>query len=131
MFYLQINNILKILQRLLCSSDGKESACNAGEPGLTPGLGRSSGEENGNPLQYSFLENSMDRGPWRAIVCGVAKSQTQLSDYYYDDDNCYYNFSGFTWESKPYTWFQLHKYLLALISNHIIDYLIFWNRKKK
>ena len=128
MFYLQINNSLKILQRLLCSSDGKESACNAEDPGLIPGLGRSSGEGNGNPLQYSCLENSMDRGPWQAIVCGVAKSWTQLSDYYY---YYYYNFSGFTWESKSYTWFQLHKYLLALISNHIIDYLIFWSRKKK
>ena len=44
----------------------KESACNAGDPGLIPGLGRSSGEGNGNPLQYSFLENSMDRGAWKA-----------------------------------------------------------------
>ena len=44
----------------------KESACNAGDPGLISGLGRSSGEGNGNPLQYSFLENSMDRGAWQA-----------------------------------------------------------------
>ena len=43
-------------------SDGKESACSAGDPGLIPGLGRSSGEGNGNPLWYSCLENSMDRG---------------------------------------------------------------------
>jgi len=42
--------------------DGKESACNAGDPGSVPGSGRSPGEENGNPLQYSCLENSMDRG---------------------------------------------------------------------
>ena len=42
-------------------SDGKESACNAGDPGLITGSGRSPGEANGNPLQYSFLENSMDR----------------------------------------------------------------------
>ena len=47
---------------LPCSSDGKESACNAGDLGLIPGLGRSSGEGNGNPLQYSCLENSMGRG---------------------------------------------------------------------
>ena len=119
MFYLQINNSLKILQRLLCSSDGKESACNAGDPGLIPGLGRSSGEGNGNPLQYSCLENSMDRGPWQAIVCGAAKSRTQLSDYYYY--YYFYNFSGFTWESKSYTLFQLQKHLLARISNHIVD----------
>ena len=45
---------------------GKESACSAGEPGLIPGLGRSPGEGNGNPLQYSCLENLMDRGVWRA-----------------------------------------------------------------
>ena len=51
------------------------SACNAGDPGLMPGLGRSLGEGNGNPLQYSYLENPMDRGAWRATVHGVAKSQ--------------------------------------------------------
>ena len=45
-----------------------------------PGSGRSSGEGNGNPLQYSFLENSMDRGAWQATVHRVAKSQTQLND---------------------------------------------------
>ena len=55
-------------------SDGKESACNAGDPGSIPGLGRSSGEGNGNPLQYSCLENSMDRGAWRATVHEVAES---------------------------------------------------------
>ena len=46
-------------------SDGKESACNAGDLGLIPGLGRSPGEGNGNPFQYSCLKNSMDRGAWR------------------------------------------------------------------
>ena len=44
----------------------KESACNAGDPGLIPGLGRSSGEGNGSPVQYSCLENSMDKGAWQA-----------------------------------------------------------------
>ena len=63
-----------------CSSDGKESACNAGDPGSISGSGRSSGEGNGNPLQYSCLENPMDRGAWRATVHWVAKSQTRLSD---------------------------------------------------
>ena len=48
----------------LGGSDGKVSACNAGDPGLIPGLGRSPGEGNGNPLQYSCLENPMDRGAW-------------------------------------------------------------------
>ena len=61
-------------------SDGKESACNAGDLGLIPWFGRSPGEGNGNLLQYSCLENPMDRGAWRATVHGVAKSQTQLSD---------------------------------------------------
>ena len=56
--------------------DGKESACNVGDPGLIPGLGRSSGEGNGYLLQYSFLGNSMDRGVWQATDHGVAKSQT-------------------------------------------------------
>ena len=60
-------------------SDGKESACNAGDLGLIPRSGRSPGEENGNALQYSYLENSKDREAWWTTVHGVAKSQTQLS----------------------------------------------------
>ena len=56
-------------------SDGKESACNAGDLGLIPGSGRSPGEGNGNPLQCSSLENSTDRGAWRVIVDGVTRSQ--------------------------------------------------------
>ena len=55
-------------------SDSKESACNAGDLGAIPGSGRSPGEGNGNSPQYSCLENSMDRGAWRATVHGVAKS---------------------------------------------------------
>ena len=58
-------------------SDGKESACRAGDVGLIPGLGRSSGEANGNPLQYSCLENSMDRGSCRATVHGVELDTTE------------------------------------------------------
>ena len=54
--------------------DGEESACNAAEPGSIPGLGRSTGEGNGNPLQYSSLENLMDRGAWQTVVPGVTKS---------------------------------------------------------
>ena len=65
---------------LPCSSYGKESACNAGDLGSIPGLGRSLGEGNGNPLQCSCLENPMDRGAWWATVYGVAKSQTWLSN---------------------------------------------------
>ena len=61
-------------------SDGKASACNEGDPGSTPGLGRSPGEGNGKPMQISCLEDSMDRGTWWAIAHGVAKSWTQLSN---------------------------------------------------
>ena len=57
-------------------SDGKGSACNAGDPGSIPASGRSPGEGNGNPLQNSCLENPMDRGAWWATVHGVAKSRT-------------------------------------------------------
>ena len=59
----------------------KNPSANAGDArdvGLIPGLGRSPGEGNGNPLQYSYLEVSMDRGPWQATVHGVTKSWTQL-----------------------------------------------------
>ena len=59
-------------------SAGKVSACNVGDLGLIPGLGRSPGEGKGYPLQYSDLENSMDH-----IVHGVAKSQTQLNDFHF------------------------------------------------
>ena len=62
-----------------CSSVGKESACNAGDPGLIPGSGRSPGEGNGNPLQYSCLENPMDRGAWQATVHGVTRVRHDLA----------------------------------------------------
>ena len=61
-------------------SVSEESACNARDLDLIPGLGRSTGEGNGYPLQYSCLKNSMNRGVWWAIVYGVAKSWTRLSD---------------------------------------------------
>ena len=62
-------------------SDGKASAYSVGALGSIPGSGRSPGEGNGNPLQYSCLENSMDRGAWLATVHGVAKTRTRLSDF--------------------------------------------------
>ena len=61
-------------------SDGKASACNAGDPGLIPGLGRSPQEENGNLLQYSCLENPMDRGAWWATVHGVGHKESDTTE---------------------------------------------------
>ena len=62
-----------IVSKFPGGSDSKESACNAGHPGLIPVSGKSSGKENSYPLQYSCLENSMARGAWRATVYGVSK----------------------------------------------------------
>ena len=61
-------------------SDGEESACNVGDLGLIPGSGRSPGGGHGNPLQYSCLENLMDRGAWWATVHGVTKNRIRLSN---------------------------------------------------
>ena len=61
----------------------KESACNVGDLGSVPGLGRSPAGGHGNPLQYSCLENPMDRGAWQATVHGITKSQTRLSDFHF------------------------------------------------
>ena len=72
--------ILQTLRGFPDSSVGKESACNAGDLGSIPGLGRSPGEGRGHPHQYSGLENSMD-----CTVHGVTKSQTQLSDFHFID----------------------------------------------
>ena len=71
---------LKLLKDFPGGSDGKASAYSVGEPGSIPGLGRSPGEGNGTPLQYSGLENPMDRGAWWATVHGVTESWTRLSD---------------------------------------------------
>ena len=71
------------LQGFPDGSGGKESACDVGDLGSIPGSGRSPGERNGNPLQYSCLENSMGRGAWQATVHGVAKSWTWLSNFHF------------------------------------------------
>ena len=71
------------------------SACNAGDPGSIPGLGRSPGEGNGNPLQYPCLENSMDGGAWRATVHRVAKSQTRLSYFTHSEVIRFYSVAHF------------------------------------
>ena len=85
---LRMYNSMKTIKMLNCNfiygfpggSDGKESGSSAGDPGSIVGLGRSSREGNGSPLQYSCLENFMDTGACQATVHGVAKSQTQPSD---------------------------------------------------
>ena len=72
-------------------SEGKESACNARDLGSIPGLGRSPGEGYINPLQYSCLGNSMDRGTWQATVHGVTKSWTQRSNgHFHLSNNLHY-----------------------------------------
>ena len=75
--FLQLQNVFCVpLQSIPGGSDGKESACNAENPGSIPGLGKSPGEGKGNPFQYSCLGNPMD---WRATVHGVSENQTHLS----------------------------------------------------
>ena len=72
------------------------SACNVGDLGSIPGSGRSPEGGNGNPLQYSCLENPMDEGAWWASVHGVAKSRTQLSDF------SFFRYTVFTDRKSPY-----------------------------
>ena len=78
--YFSIEPFCFTLAGFLGGSAGKESACSAGDLGSIPGLGRSPGDGNGNPLQYSCLGNPMGRGAWQPTVHGVTKSQTRLSD---------------------------------------------------
>ena len=77
---LKLDNSINYLLGFPGGSDGEESACNVGDPGLTPGSGRSHGEGNDNPLLYSCLDSSMDRGAWWVTVHRVAKSRMRLSD---------------------------------------------------
>ena len=75
-FWMQVIRYFSFIEGFPGGSDGKVSACNVVDLGSIPGSGRSPGEGNGNPLQYSCLENSMDGGAWWATVHGVTKSQT-------------------------------------------------------
>ena len=70
--------VILMLSAALVPQMVKNPSANAGDPGLVPGLGKSPGGGYGNPLQYSCLENPVDRGSWRAAVHGVTKSQTRL-----------------------------------------------------
>ena len=77
----QVNQVRLLITDFPGGSNGKASACNVGDQGSIPGMGRSSGEGNGNPLQYPCLENPRDRRAWYATVHGVSKSWTRLSDF--------------------------------------------------
>ena len=99
-------------------SDGKESACSGGDLGSIPGSGRSPGEGNGKPLQYSCLENPMDRGAWWATVHGVAKSWTRLS-----------NFTSLTRKLKLPMWITSYFYLDNNDILHTRIHIIFQNCK--
>ena len=79
-FLVFLRNTLFEIHGIPGGSDSKESACNAGDLGSVPGLARSPGEGNGYPLQYSCLENPMDRGAWGATVHRVVKSWPRLGD---------------------------------------------------
>ena len=81
LFYVPQMCIMDTSLKFDCFQQGSESAYNVGDPGSIPGSERSSGEDNGHPLQSSCLENPMDGGAWWATVHGVAKSWTRLSDF--------------------------------------------------
>ena len=80
--YFYTDHLIKIYleTEVVHGLDSEEYACNAGDLGSIPWFKRSLGEGNGYPLQYSFLEKTMDRGAWCATIHGVAKRQTQLSN---------------------------------------------------
>ena len=81
LYILLFDSCYKLYRGFPGGSEVKASACNAGDLGSISASGRSPGEGNGNPLQFSCLENPMDGGAWWATVHGVAKSRTQLSDF--------------------------------------------------
>ena len=74
------NDMHRVMICTLCGPNGKEPTCNAGHAGSNPGLGRSPAEGNSSPPQYSCLENSMDRGAWRATIHGVTNSHSRLNN---------------------------------------------------
>ena len=96
---LLLQDLLPVIMDFPCGSAGKKFACNAGDLGLILGLGRSSGEGKGYPLQYSGLENSMD-----CIVHGVSKSRTRLSDFHFHFSlkRLFILFAIFLWDSLSF-----------------------------
>ena len=98
-------------------SDGKVSVYNAGDQGSIPGLGRSPGEGNGNPLQYYCLENPMDRGAWQGTVHGVAKSRTRLSDFTFTSRNQVLSLLAVSFICKSQV--MLHKQFLLVLFEHL------------
>ena len=119
-------------------SDSKASVRNAGDPGLIAGSGRSPGEGNGNPLQYSYLENSTDGGAWWATVHGAAKSRTRLSDFTFtflldiflpSHINSYY---GYICYSSSFSHFQLFQlWIISFIHNSEGSLTIIWLENKR
>ena len=91
--------IYMYMRTSLVAQTVKRLAYNAGDLGSIPGSGRSSGEGNGNPLQYSCLENPMDRGAWWATVHGVAKSRKQLSDFTFTFIYIYSKYTIFAYQN--------------------------------
>ena len=98
---------------------GKESTWNAGDAGMIPGSGRFPGGGNGKPLQYSCLENSMDRGAWRAAICGVAESQTQLNNW-----ACVPGSRSRRWQkAKHVSYFEETKAVAKGLGSHIDQFI--------
>ena len=104
-------------------SDSKESACNAKDLGWIPGSGKSSGEENGNPLQYSCLKNSIDREVQWAIVNGAAKSLIWICTWY--QQRVYVN-PNFSIQPSPFP-LSIHMFVLHICDRELLfDTPFFW-----
>ena len=103
-----LNSSLKYHSGFPGGSEVKVSAYNVGDLGLTPGSGRSPGEGNGNPLQYSCLENPMDGGAWWTTVNGVAKRWTRLSDFTFTFKISFFLQLRALYPDRPQVEFWLH-----------------------
>ena len=106
-------------------SEVKASASNAGDLGLIPGSGRSPGERNGNPLQYSCLENPMDWGAWWAAVHEVTKSRTWLSDFTYLLTYCAYNLNK--QGDNIHSWCSPFPILNQSLVSHPVPTVVSWS----